>query len=108
MPVPLFDTTMDVYAPNLTDGAYTVQTASGVRCRLIEFGSGMTRSREERASMIGYMLLVYDPAATVLPDDAQVEMRGDRWNVVAGSDTDFRGPTGKVAYHSCDVALSDA
>lgn len=108
MGVPLFDTTMDVYAPNLVDGAYTVLTGTGVRCRLIEFGSGMARGREERAAMIGYMMLVYDSASTALPDDAQVEIRGDRWNVVVGSDTDFRGPTGVIAYRSCDVAFANA
>lgn len=96
--------TASVYTPHATTGAYTVLAKSGLRCRLAIRGRvqpGVDAS-EERAELVGSRRLLWDEAYA-MPETAQVEIDGQRWNVQAGTVDVLTGLDETVIYRRCDL-----
>ncbi len=96
------DQTADIYTPNGTTGAYTVLAKSGLVCRLAYIQQGATTIGGEREDIGQRRRLLWSEAYT-MPETAQIEVDGERWNVLAGSLGSLRGPFGDVVYRRCEV-----
>ncbi len=99
-----FDQTATVYTPHPTTGAYTVSAKTGLACRLAHRGtrSGVTDMNPEREDIGSARRLMWQDSY-VMPETAQVEVNGERWNVVQGSYSPMYGPGGSVWYFRCEV-----
>lgn len=91
-----------VYVEDATTGDYDVLVRSSLPCQrvnLIRRGDTVTIDRVE---LLGQRTLYYDPDFT-MDDRAQVEIDGERWNVLANTNSEpvYRGG---VAYRSCAIA----
>jgi hypothetical protein len=75
---------------------------TGLRCRLAHVQIQPARTAPDRAELAAMRTLIWEPGY-VLPETAQVEVEGIRWNPVAGTFGAMRGPTGAVAYRRADV-----
>lgn len=96
--------TATVYTPHATTGAYTVLAKSGMDCRLAirgERSSGATAA-EERAELVARRRLLWDEDYT-MPEDAQVEIDGERWNIQKGTVDKLTGLDDVVIYRRCDL-----
>jgi len=93
--------TATVYTPNGTTGTYTVLATSGLACRLA-VKPAPTDGAVERAEGTPRRLLLWDDAYS-MPNDAQVEIDGQRWNVVAGTFDALTGLDSVVVYRRCEV-----
>lgn len=98
---PGFDQLADVYTPDPTTGAYTVTATSALACRLalLSPSGDMGPSRSEAA---GTRRLLWG-ADYVMPETAQVEVDGERWNIQAGTLAAPRDLSGSVAYRRAEV-----
>lgn len=96
------DQTADVYTPNGTDGSFTTLAKSGLVCRLAYIQQGATTIGGEREDIGQRRRLLWAEEYT-MPETAQVEVSGERWNVLAGSLGNLRGPSGAVVYRRCEV-----
>lgn len=94
------DQTAIVYTEAPVTGAFTVVAKSGLRCRLAHVRGG--GSQPERAELAALRNMLWEPDY-VLPETAQVEVDGIRWNPVPGTFGAMRGPSGTVLYRRCDV-----
>ena len=94
------DQTGTVYTPNGSTGAFTVVAKSNLACRLTAVGVATVGN--QRVEISGSRLLLWDPSY-VMPDEAQVEVEGVRWNVKAGSQARPRLPGGVDVYRRCEV-----
>ena len=97
--------TATVYTPHATTGAYSVTAQSNLACRLVQPGAGggnVAPPDDVRAEEVQGRRLLW-AAAYVMPDDAQVEIDSERYNVRAGTYTAVTGPSGNVVYRRCDV-----
>ena len=92
----------NVYTPNATDGDFTMLAQSGLACRLAVARRGPEDVGGEREDIGARRRLLWEAAYT-MPDEAQVEVGGVRWNVLAGTFSDIRGPDGSVVYRRCEV-----
>jgi hypothetical protein len=106
LPAGLLDKTATVYAADPAAGGYTVAAKSGLRCRLSIVGSGQARSGDERAELAALRRL-YWAESYAMPNDVQVEIDDERWNVMNGTQQAPTMPGGAVAYRSCDLARAD-
>ncbi len=90
-----------VYTPDPATGAYTVVARTGLACRLVQQGmsTDMGPARAEKAP--GPKLL-WD-ASYVMPESAQLEISGVRWNVEPGTLYAPRLPDGTVYYRAAQV-----
>jgi hypothetical protein len=95
-----FDQSAKVYTPNGTDGAYTVLATTLAECRLAISSAG-ARGGERESSTAQPRLLWLGTYA--MPDPAQIEVNGDRYNVVEGTYAAIRGPNGLTHHRHCDV-----
>jgi hypothetical protein len=95
------DQTAVVYTPNLTTGAYDVVANAALDCRLTHssISTDMGPAREEQT---GARRMLWGPDY-VMPETAQVEVDGVRWNVQAGTFAAIRGPDSAVFYRRCEV-----
>lgn len=96
--------TATVYTPHATTGDYTVLAKSNLVCRLAIRGkrsSGATAA-DERAELVARRRLLWDEAYT-MPENAQVEIDGARWNVQAGTVDVLTDLGDTVIYRRCDV-----
>ena len=97
------DQTADVYTPNGTDGDFTVLAKSGLVCRLATIQVGPASVGGERESVGLNRRLLWAEAYT-MPDDAQIEVDGQRWNVLVGTFAPLRGVDSAVVYRRCAVS----
>lgn len=97
----MFPDTAVVYTPSPSTGAYTVVASSALRGRLalVTITAPMGNGRAELASARRWLW----PSTFVMPDSAQLEVDGVRWNVVAGSVGNERGPSGQTIIQRCEV-----
>lgn len=96
------DQVATVYGENASTGAYTDVLRSGLRCRLAHVSTRPAATGGDRAELAAIRNLLWEPDY-VLPETAQVEVGGVRWNPVAGTFGAYRGPLGQVVYRRCDV-----
>lgn len=98
--------TATVYTPHVTTGAYTVTAQSGLTCRLAYIEQGGSGIGGERENIGSKRRLLWDAAYT-MPDNAQVEVDGQRWNVREGTFGELTGPDGStVIYRRCEVVIA--
>lgn len=97
----MFPDTATVYTPDPTTGAFTTVANSALRGRLavVTITTGMGGERAELASARRWL---WQPGYT-LPETAQLDVGGVRWNVQAGSVAAERGPGGQVIIQRADV-----
>ncbi len=97
------DQTADIYTPHATTGDYTVLAKSGLVCRLayISRHVGQTTSGE-RVEIAQARRLLWEEAYT-MPENAQIDVGGERWNVRPGTLGSLRGPDSSVIYRRCEV-----
>lgn len=95
------DKTATVYTPDPTTGDWTVVNKTGLRVRLAltSVSGDMGPNRAEAA---GARRLLWRPDYA-MPADAQLEINGQRWNVIAGSLAEPTGLDGAEVYHRCEV-----
>ena len=96
------DQTATVYTPHATTGAYTVIAKSGLRCRLAYVEQGGSTIGGERSEIGTKRRLLWAEAYT-MPDNAQVLVDGQRWNVKDGTLGALRGPASNVIYRRCEL-----
>lgn len=96
------DQTASVYTPHSTTGDFTVLAKSGLVCRLAYMQQGPNETANDREDVSQRRRLLWEEAYT-MPETAQVEVSGERWNVIAGSLGSLRGPGGTVVYRRCEV-----
>lgn len=98
-----FDQRMTIYTPNETDGRHDVVIASDRPCRLAIVGGGeLPETADGRVTQTGVRRLMWHPSLA-MPEDAQIEVDGQRWNIHAGTMQAVRGISGAVVYQRCDV-----
>lgn len=97
----LLDQSGDVYTPHATTGDYTVLAKSGLVCRLVRMML-TTNAAGERVELAGKRSLIWEAGYT-MPETAQVEVDGKRWNIQAGTVDYPRGHSGAVEYGRADV-----
>jgi hypothetical protein len=96
------DDTAVVYTPHATTGAYTVVDKSSLTCRLAFIEQGGSSIGGERESIGQRRRLLWEEDYT-MPDNAQVEVDSERWNVLVGTFGQIRNVGGQVAYRRCEV-----
>jgi hypothetical protein len=96
------DQTANVYIPNEMDGNFTQLAKSGLVCRLAYIQEGGTTIGGEREDIGSRRRLLWDEVYT-MPETAQVEVDGERWNVSPGTYGALRGPDSSVVYRRCEV-----
>ena len=105
IPAEMLSDTMDVYTVG-EGGAYTNKAKSGEPCRLAIVRPGTATGAPERAELAQLRRLYWGPGYT-MPAYAQVEVDGQRWNVVPET---VAGPTwldGTVINWQCDVVRAE-
>lgn len=76
---------------------------ANLACRLAYIEQGGTDIGGEREDLGSRRRLLWDEAYT-MPETAQIEVNSQRWNVVAGTYGEIRGPeAGIVVYRRCEV-----
>lgn len=96
------DQTATVYTPHATTGAYTVIAKSGLKCRLAYVEQGGSAIGGERSEIGTKRRLLWEEDYT-MPDNAQVLVDGQRWNVKDGTAGALRGPASNVIYRRCEL-----
>lgn len=96
------DQTATVYTPNATNGGYDVVASSNLACRLCHIQQGAAGVGGEREAIGTNRRLLWDKEYA-MPDEAQVLVDGERWNVRAGTFAAVRGPDSRVVYRRCEV-----
>lgn len=96
------DQSANVYTPNGTNGDFTTLAKSGLVCRLAYIQQGGSDIGGEREDIGQRRRLLWAEAYT-MPATAQIEVGGERWNVLAGTDGAIRGLNGAVVYRRCEV-----
>jgi hypothetical protein len=98
--------TATVYTPHASTGAYTVTAKSGLPCRLAYVEQGGSGIGGEREAIGSKRRLLWREAYT-MPDNAQVDVSGQRWNVKEGTYGELTGPDGtSVIYRRCEVVIA--
>src|SRR5688572_16763891 len=95
------DQTAKVYTADPEDGEYTVLAKSGLACRLVRM-TGTVAPAAERPELAGQRTLLWLPEYQ-MPDTAQVEIDGRRWNIQAGTIDYPRGPVSQKMYGRAGV-----
>jgi hypothetical protein len=85
-------------------GGHTVLVKSGLRCRLSAVA--VEGSAAERAELSASRRLLWGPEYQ-LPEGCQVEVEGERWTAVRGTQARMRGPTGAVVYQRCEMVRAE-
>ena len=89
------DQTATVYTD--AGGGFVVVDRADLPCRLTHPRGGQTA--QDRAEIAAQRALLWEGYA--MPEYAQIDVGGTRWNVVAGTLATFRGPDGQEAYRKC-------
>lgn len=97
------DQTANVYTPNeADDGDFTTLAKANLVCRLAYIEQGGSSIGGEREDLGSRRRLLWEEGYTI-PETAQVEVGGERFNVLAGTYGELRGPSGQVVYRRCEV-----
>ena len=100
-PTELLADTAVVYTPDQT-GAFTTVANAALACWLRPVGTRAAASAAQRAELAALRRLTW--VDYVMPDYAQVEIDGNRYNVVHGTVVGYRyAETGEVIQYSCDL-----
>lgn len=100
--IPGLNNTMAVFTPD-SDGAYTVEAQTDVVCRLNHISRNPANLGGEREAIGDDRLLMWSQVY-VMPDDAQIEIDGQRWNVREGSCDEITGADfSTIVYRRCQV-----
>lgn len=91
-----------VYTVTAATGLYTTVATTGLRCRLAHIDNRPAATAPDRAELAAIRNMLWEPSY-VMPEQAQVEVAGIRWNPVPGTFGAFRGPSGAVVYRRCDL-----
>jgi hypothetical protein len=86
------------------DGTHSVPGLSAVPvrvCGISTEGAGL-----ERSELAGSRTLLWGPLEA-LPEGCEVEVSGERWTAVRGTQARLRGPDGGVVYQRCDLVRAD-
>jgi hypothetical protein len=94
--------TATVYTENPTTGIFDVVAKTGLPCRLAHIDRQPAATAPDRAEFAAMRNMLWEPGY-VLPETAQVDVEGVRWNPVAGTFGAMKGPSGAVTYRRCDV-----
>jgi len=102
LPVPGFIDTARVYAPDPTTGDYTTLINANLIC-VLAVGGGKYEgvSAKDRAELAAWRKLLWDPAYD-MPENAQIEVDGVRYNAVAGSFVAFKIAANSIIYRRGD------
>jgi len=92
--------TATVYTPNGTTGAYTVVAQAALPVRLVVPGAGRMNPERDEAAPVSRLLW---GSGYTMPETAQIDVGGVRWNVKAGTVTPVRWIDATIVYHRCDV-----
>jgi hypothetical protein len=95
------DQTATVYTEG-AGGNHTTVARSGLRCRLAHVNRQPAATSAERAELAALRNMLWEPGY-VLPETAQVEVDGVRWNPIPGTFGALRGPSSAVVYRRCDL-----
>ncbi len=96
-----------VYTPAAIGGAFTVVARADLPCRLSLVGARGAASGSERAELLARRQLYWD-ASYALPAYCQVELSGERWTPVVGTEQAPTHPaTGEVLYRAIDVVRAE-
>ena len=98
---------MDVYEVDDKTGGFDTRVASQVACNLAPMNANTAPSAALRAELLARRVLAYD-ATIKLGRGHQVEINGERWNPVSGTNIDARSADGQVIYRRCDVEFERA
>jgi hypothetical protein len=99
----LMPQTASVYTEDPTDGDFSVLATSGLRCQLAHVSGGSATTAPDRAELAAMRVLYFDPSYSLPSDHCQVEVRGERWNVLAGTVTEQRNVSDVLVYRRCDL-----
>lgn len=95
-----FDQTALVYTPNGSNGVCDVLATTLTKCRLAVGNAAGRDGGRADSSQAPRLLWIGDYE---MPSTAQIEVGGDRYNVVEGTYAAVRGPNGGVHHRHCDV-----
>ena len=98
------DQTASVYTPG-SDGDFTVLNTNALACRLAHFTTGATSPADERADVSPPRRLLWGADYT-MPDVAQVEVEGRRWNIEPHTVEAIRGLGGSTEYQRATVVIA--
>lgn len=71
-------------------------------CRMSHVDATNSSNQGERAELLSMRRVLWDPDY-VMPENAQIEVDGVRWQLVAGSFAAFRGPSNQITYRAADA-----
>jgi hypothetical protein len=91
-----------VYSADPTTTEYSVVEVAELPCRLAHPRSGGAGTAPDRAEMEATRLLLWGPDYE-MPETAQIEVNGVRWNIQAGTLGRMSGPLGTVVYRRAHV-----
>jgi hypothetical protein len=91
----------NVYTPG-ANGDFTVLAKANLLCRLAYIQQGGSDIGGQREDIGSRRRLLWAEVYT-MPETAQVEVSGERWNVLAGTVGAMTGPDGSVVYRRCEV-----
>jgi hypothetical protein len=93
-----------VYTVHPTSGMYSVVDTSDLQCRLAKID--VTNAGTAREELLAARRLIWD-ADYAMPNDAVIDVNGQRWNVVTGTMATYRRKLGDQVYRAADVVRAD-
>jgi hypothetical protein len=100
-PILGLNATAAVYGRDAVTSRFTTVLRTGLRCRLAHVPRG-GQTGPDRAELAALRVLLWEPGY-VMPETAQIEVDGVRWQPVAGTFGALKGPIGAVTYRQADV-----
>lgn len=76
-----------VYTEHATTGAYTVVAKSDLACRLAVISAETAGTGGDRQELTSARRLLWGADYATMPDNAQIEVDGQRWNIRSGTVT---------------------
>jgi hypothetical protein len=86
------------------DDTFNVVHRDNLPVRLSSVGEEGTAS--ERAELAATRNMMYGPGYT-LPEESEIEVENERWTIVRGTQSRWRGPDGRVYYQRVNLVRSD-
>lgn len=107
MTYPGLDNLATIFTPAV-GGSYTVVAKANLACRLALVSAETAAGGAERSELLRRRQLLWEEAYTI-PRNAQVEIDGQRWNPVSGSQAVvYSGLGAGRAYHHRHCELTEA